>query len=77
MIGLWRKQMPNDETEDVWEGCAESGVFYAVGCVISVTVEFGPDVFPVIAGFFGWHHCEPSSATPNGSHGCHGLFPAT
>lgn len=31
MIDLWRKQMPKDEAEAVWEGCTESGVMGAMG----------------------------------------------
>lgn len=31
MIDLWRKQMPKDEAEAVWEGCTESGVMKVMG----------------------------------------------
>lgn len=31
MIDLWRKQMPKDEAEAVWEGCTESGVMHVMG----------------------------------------------
>lgn len=31
MVGLWRTQMPKEEAEAVWEGCAESGVMDVMG----------------------------------------------
>ena len=33
MVGLWRKQFPEEEATVVWEACAESGVLEEMGYV--------------------------------------------